>query len=193
MDIPALLNSSLDYKNKDSIFIGGTTNFSFYFMPLPSWYFVIQTDSNLNVRWERFYGGDARYTMSCIKASKDGGCIVAGNKYAYLNDTIEQLDIHILKLNSEGLLVSTPEQPGIEMHEAIVFPNPGTDQIRFRIASQYKQSTFELFDMHGRIVLSEQVIGKWGEVNSTHLSPGTYVYRIFNQDGLFESGKWIKQ
>ncbi len=191
LDIPAA--DALDYKNKDSIYIGGTTNFWFYYNPTPSWYFIIQTDSSLNIRWERFYGGDAHYAMWKIIASKDGGCIIAGTRYDYQNVTEEQLDIHILKLNSEGLLVSTPEQPGIEMHEAIVFPNPGSDQIRFRIASQYKQSTFEMFDMHGRIVLSEQVIGKWGEVNSTHLSPGTYVYRIFNQDGLFESGKWIKQ
>ena len=193
IDIPALLNSALDFNNKDSIFIGGTTNFSSYFVKAPSWYFILQTDSNLNVRWERFYGGDARYTMSCIKASNDGGCIVAGNRYDFLNDTIEQLDIHILKLNGEGMLVNTPEHPGIEMHEAIVFPNPGTDRVRLRIASQYKQSTFEIFDIRGRQVLSKQIVGKWGEINTGQLIPGTYVYRIYNHKGLFESGKWIKQ
>jgi hypothetical protein len=193
MDIPALLNSSLDFKNKDSIFIGGTTNFSFYFAQAPSWYFILQTDSNLNVRWERFYGGDARYTMSCIKASNDGGCIVAGNRYDFLNDTIEQLDIHILKLNSEGLLVNTPEHPGIEMHEAIVFPNPGTNQIRLRIASQYRHSTFDMFDINGKLVISKRISGKWAEINTGHLSSGTYVYRIYSMEGLSESGKWIKQ
>ncbi len=191
LDIPAA--DALDYKNKDSIFIGGTTNFGFYYFPTPSWYFIIQTDSNLNVRWERFYGGDAHYIMWKIIASNDGGCIIAGTRYDYQNVTEEELDIHILKLNSEGLLVGTPEGPTIEMHEALVFPNPGTNYLKVRIAAQHKQSMFELYDINGRQVLTQQIFGKWGEVNTVFLTSGTYIYKIYNTEGLHESGKWIKQ
>lgn len=191
LDIPAA--DALDYKNKDSIFIGGTTNYWYYNTPTSSWYFIIQTDSNLNVRWERFYGGDARYTMWKIIASNDGGCIIAGIRYDYENASVEEMDIHILKLNSEGLLVKSLEHPGIEMHEAIVYPNPGTNQIRLRIASQYRHSTFEMFDINGKLVISKRISGKWGEINTEHLSSGTYIYRIYSLEGLSESGKWIKQ
>ena len=190
LDIPAA--DALDYKNKDSIFIGGTTNFGFYYFPTPSWYFIIQTDSNLNVRWERFYGGDAHYIMWKIIASNDGGCIIAGTRYDYQNVTEEELDIHILKLNSEGLMVGTPEGPTIEMHEALVFPNPGTNYLKVRIAAQHKQSMFELYDINGRQVLTQQIFGKWGEVNTVFLTSGTYIYKIYNAEGLHESGKWIK-
>ena len=192
LDLPAWFDA-LDFSNKDSVFIGGTTNFGPNYAPWPSWYFIIQTDSNLNVRWERFYGGDAYYVMRKIIASNDGGCIVAGTRYDYLNATEEELDIHILKLNNEGLLVGTPEEPAIEMREALVFPNPGTNYLKVRIAAQYKHSTFELFDMNGKKVLSQQINGKWGEVNTTLLNTGTYIYNIYNSEGLFESGKWIKQ
>jgi hypothetical protein len=192
IDFPAL-SGALDFNNRDSIYIGGTNNFWVtYYGTWPSWYFVIQTDSNLNVRWERFYGGDAYYVMRKIIASNDGGCIVAGTRYDYLNATEEELDIHILKLNNEGLLVSTHEEPAIEMHEALVFPNPGTNYLKVRIAAQYKQSTFELFDINGRKVLTQQISGKWGEVHTTFLETGTYIYKIYNSEGLFESGKWIK-
>lgn len=191
LDIPA--PSGLDFRNKDSIFVGGTTPFWFYFGTWPSWYYVLQTDSNLNVRWERFFGGDAYYMMQKIIASKDGGCIIAGTRYDYQNVTEEELDIHVLKLNSEGLLVGTPEESSIEMREALVFPNPGTDYLKMRVAAHYKKSIFELYDINGKIVLSEQIIGKWGEVNTVALKSGTYVYRIYNEEGLFESGKWLKK
>lgn len=193
LDLPAT-TGALDYKNNDSIFIGGTTNYWFTYSQTPSWYFIIQTDSNLNVRWERFYGGNARYTMRKIIASNDGGCIIAGTRYDYQNVTEEELDIHILKLNSEGLLVGTNDiHPSIKMQEALVFPNPGTKYLKVRIATQYKQSTFELYDMFGRQILSQQITGKWAEVSTDHLSSGAYIYKIYNGEGLHESGKWIKQ
>ncbi|RLD80587.1 MAG: hypothetical protein DRJ15_06640 [Bacteroidetes bacterium] len=191
LDIPA--SGALDFNHKDSIFIGGTKCYGIFFGTWPSWYYVLQTDSNLNIRWERFYGGDAYYKMQKIIAAKDGGCIIAGTRYDYQNVTEEELDIHVLKLNSEGLLVSTPEEPAIEMREALVFPNPGTNHLKVRIAAHYKKSNFELYDISGKIVLSEQIIGKWGEVNTVAFKSGTYVYRIYNEEGLFESGKWLKR
>jgi len=190
LDLPAF--SALDFQNKDSIFIGGTKNFGMFYAPWSNWYYVLQTDSNLNIRWERFYGGDACYWMQKIIAANDGGCIMVGTRYDYQNVSEEELDIHILKLNSEGLLVNIQEEPGIEMREALVFPNPGTDYIKVRVAAHYNQSTFELFDINGRIVLTENITGKWGEINTSHLTSGAYTYRVYNEEGLFESGKWLK-
>ena len=193
LDLPAAWDA-LDFNNKDSIYIGGTTNvWATYYGTWPSWYFIIQTDSMLNVRWERFYGGDAYYVMQKIIAANDGGCIVAGTRYDYQNTTEEELDIHILKLNNEGLLVGTDDKPALEMHEALVFPNPGSSYLRVRVAAQYKQSTFMLYDISGKQVLSQQITGKWAEVNTTFLKTGTYIYKIYNNEGLFESGKWVKQ
>jgi hypothetical protein len=183
---------ALDYDNYDSIYIGGTKNFWFYYLTEPSWYFIVQTDSNLNVRWERFYGGDAYFSMNKIMMAKDGGIIITGTRYDYQNVTGEELDIHVLKLTSEGLLVSTPEELSIEMREALVFPNPGTDYLKVRVAAHYPKSTFELYDINGRITLSERINGKWGEINTSSLPAGTYIYRIYNEEGLFESGKWLK-
>ena len=191
LDIPA--THALDFDHKDTIFIGGTKGYGMFFGTWPSWYYVLQTDSNLNIRWERFYGGDAYYKMQKIVAAQDGGCIIVGTRYDYQNVTQEELDIHVLKLNSEGLLVSTPEEPSIEMREALVFPNPGTNYLKVRVAAHHRQSTIELFDIKGRIVLSESINGKWGEINTSCLPSGTYIYRVYNEEGLFESGKWLKR
>ncbi|RLD86070.1 MAG: hypothetical protein DRJ02_09235 [Bacteroidetes bacterium] len=79
------------------------------------------------------------------------------------------------------------------MHEALVFPNPGSSYLRVRVAAQYKQSTFMLYDISGKQVLSQQITGKWAEVNTTFLKTGTYIYKIYNNEGLFERGKWVKR
>jgi hypothetical protein len=190
IDLPAV-NNGIDFRNKDSIFIGGTRNIYLgYYNPWPSWFIILQTDSLLNVRWERFYGGDAYYVMGKIIASKDGGCIIGGTRYDYQNVTEEKADIIVLKLNAEGLIVSNDETPYIEMHEAIVYPNPGTTEIKVRIAAQYQEALFQLFDLNGKQVASKNIIGKWGAINTSFLKSGAYIYRISSEDGLFESGKW---
>ena len=190
------VNHGLDYLNKDSIFFSGTTNFAFgqdEFANVPSWYSIVQTDSLLNVRWERFYGGDAYYIQRVTIATNDGGCLLAGERYDYQNTTELERDIYILKLNSEGLLTNTSEKPQVQMHEALVFPNPGTDYLKVRVAAQYPQSIFELYNINGNKILSEKITGRWGRVETTFLPTGTYVYKIYNQKGLFETGKWVKQ
>jgi hypothetical protein len=193
VDFPAEMNG-IDFKNKDSIFMGGTRNMWLgYYNPWPSWFIVLQTDSLLNIRWERFYGGDAYYMMGKVVATNDGGCLVAGTRYDYLNTTELETDIIILKLNSDGLILGDEENPIVEMHEAIVYPNPGNEMINVRIAAQHKHSLFELFDLNGRQVLQQNFTGTLGTVNTGFLQPGTYIYKITNQQGLNESGKWLKQ
>lgn len=194
-DFPAYVNG-IDFKYKDTIFIGGTRNLNLYnpyYAHQPSWFIVLQTDSMLDIRWERFFGGDAYYTMGKIIAANDGGCIIGGTRYDYLHVSEAKKDIIVLKLNAEGLIVSNDETPSIEMHEAIVYPNPGTTEIKVRIAAQYQESLFQLFDMNGKQVASEKIVGKWGTINTNFLKSGTYIYRISSEDGLFESGKWVKQ
>ncbi len=192
-DLPAIING-IDFKNKDSIYISGMRNvFGGYHNPWPSWFIILQTDSMLNIRWERFYGGDAFYLMGKIIASRDGGCIIGGMRYDYQNEPEEQLDIIILKLNENGIIVGDNENPTLEMQESIVYPNPGTNEIKVRIAAQHPESLFQLFDMKGKQIVSQEIIGKWGAINTGFLKSGTYIYRITSKQGLFESGKWVKR
>ncbi|MDD4374401.1 MAG: T9SS type A sorting domain-containing protein [Bacteroidales bacterium] len=195
IDFPAF-KESIDFNSKDSIFIGATRNLSVqnpYFAQQASWLIILQTDSLLNVRWERFYGGDAYYVMGKIISTQDGGCLIGGWKYDYHNTTTEQTDIIVLKLNSEGLLVGDHELPETRMHEAIVFPNPGKDALQIRLAVQHPTALLELYDANGRLVLSQQLYQKESRIAVDHLPKGTYIYRLSADTGLRESGKWIKQ
>jgi hypothetical protein len=192
IDYPAF-QGGLDFKSKDSIFIGGVSHWYSYLIDVENYFFVIQTDSLLNIRWEKFYGGDAYYTMLKLIATSDGGCISTGSRYDFHNSTLKQADLYVLKLDSEGLITNNEQYPSLKMQETIVYPNPGTNEIKVRIATQHPETLFELFDMNGKQIVSQEISGKWGTINTTFLNPGTYIYRITSEQGLFESGKWIKQ
>jgi len=195
VDFPAFTNG-IDFRNKDSIFIGGTHNMPYALdpgqQPVPTWFVVLQTDSLLNVRWERFYGGDANYLMTNLIATRDGGCLEAGTRYDYMNNPEQQTDIIVLKLNSEGLLVGDHELPETRMSEAIVYPNPGTDALQIRLAVQHPTALLELFDANGRLVLSQQLHQKESRIAVNQLPSGTYIYKLSADTGLLESGKWVK-
>ncbi|MDZ7742516.1 MAG: T9SS type A sorting domain-containing protein [Bacteroidota bacterium] len=194
MDINCQLGEPLDYKNKDSIFIGGATNFwPYYWAEIPTWYFVIQTDSLLNIRWERFIGGDAHLMVEKLIATNDGGCLLAASRYDYLHSNEPQTDIQIIKLNENGQLVNQDENILVKSTEAIIYPNPGIHSLNIRLARQYKEFSFELYSISGKLVLSETYKSIQENINAINLKAGTYIYRIYNKKGLFESGKWIKK
>ena len=166
---------------------------NYAYHPSPSWLVVLQTDSMLNIRWERLYGGDARYFMTKMIATDDGGCLLAGCRYDYQNTFEQDLGMVVLKLNSEGLMVGAGEEPRIEMHEAVVYPNPGSEVLHVHIAVQYPDSEIFLFDMSGRVVLQQKMQGSNVRINTTLLKPGMYLYHITSPVGLEESGQWLKQ
>lgn len=193
-DFPAMWNG-VDLKNNDSIFIGGTENLDYYnpwYGNQPSWFVILQTDSLLNIRWERFYGGDSYYVMTNLIATNDGGCIVTGTRYDYQNAPSHMLDINILKLDSEGLITSVNNQIAEKLTEAIVFPNPGNSILNIRVSSQYLESTLELFEVNGTRVISKKLFEKQNTVNVENLKSGSYIYSITNDKGLNENGIWIK-
>ncbi len=195
IDFPSVYKG-IDFKHPDTIFAGGTHNLDRYnphYAHHPSWLVVLQTDSMLNLRWERFYGGDAYYVMSNLIATNDGGCLVGGWRFDYQNSTENQTDIILLKLNSEGLLTGINNPTTIQLREAIVYPNPGSSQLKVRLAIQHPQALFQLFDQGGRLVMQQQLTTTESELETNHLTAGIYVYRITSSTGLNENGKWVKQ
>ena len=195
IDYPGVYNG-IDLNNKDTVFIGGTENlyvYNPYYANQPSWFVILQTDSLLNKRWERFYGGDAYYVMNNLIATNDGGCIVAGTRYDYLNAPENMLDIVILKLDSNGLITNMEETEESKFSEAIVYPNPGITEMNIKVAAQHNVSTFALYDISGNLVLSKEIHGNNHTINTNHLRQGSYIYTITNNNGLNETGIWIKK
>jgi hypothetical protein len=61
------------------------------------------------------------------------------------------------------------------------------------VAVQYKYSLFRLFDINGKLVITQNITGNSAIINTDFLPSGTYIYKITGENGLYESGKWIKK
>lgn len=65
----------------------------------------------------------------------------------------------------------------------VAYPNPVTDQLNIKIESAIRESyIYGLYDLSGRLVLSGNINGFSGLVNTGGLSNGTYVLKLQTAD-----------
>jgi len=185
--------SNLDFVDPENIYYGGTKNLSFgYFIAEDSWFFLNKLNSNFEIQWQKFYGGDANYNLWNLIATQDGGCLMAGTRYDYITQT-NLRDVYIIKVNEDGLITGLgDEHSHITVHDAIVYPNPGSNYLKVQSGPQINRALFELFDLTGKIAASEVLNCRLCEINTSYLPAGTYTYRITFMKQLVGSGKWIK-
>jgi len=184
----------LDFKFKTHIYAGGTSNQildPYNFGNQDSWFILSRYDSALNLYWTKFYGGDAYYSLWGVTATDDKSCIMWGCRYDYRVQSFQQ-DIYILKVNEDGLYTNL-EEPDIKAHDAIVYPNPGSEEVIVQSGPQIEGAVFTLFDMQGKVVLSQTIHSTEQHFDTKNLSSGTYPWRITFKNKVIENGKWIKR
>jgi len=184
---------NVDFLSKDNIYFGGTFNVIPNHVPYqdePSWIELCNLDSNLNLKWKRYYGGDAFYFLWSLKATHDGGCIMVSHRYDH-NVQYQECDIHVLKVDENGLVTSVPEDKNFKVSEVILYPNPGKDIVHVSTALQDLLLTF--YDMNGRAVFQKAITQDEMTLNVTGISPGTYLYVFSKKGEKVEEGKWVKE
>lgn len=196
VDFPGFFQS-IDFKTKDKIYCGGTSNIQFIASPpyatMPSWFILAQYDSLLNRNWEQYYGGDAYYNMFGLIATQDGGCLMYGRRHDYQNNP-NILELYILKVNADGELVNTTTLALYE-DNFVVYPNPFSDQIyiNFSDNAPVQNLQIELYDLHGRLLKTTKVVSNTLIISTDTLAVGTYICVIKNQGGeIFGRRKIIK-
>jgi hypothetical protein len=185
--------SSMDFIDRNNIFFGGTVGFtySYFYLGLYSFIITAKTDSFLNTKWEKFYGGDACYVVTVVQATSNGGFLVFASRYDYLTQDNER-DIVILKLDADGNLPTGVNDLGIKETELFVYPNPGSAQLTVRTAVQAVGGEFRMFDISGKTVLQTQINERFTNVSTNDLPEGIYLYQYILKGKVKESGKWIK-
>jgi hypothetical protein len=187
----AAINVSIDYCYPDCIYAGGTHNSQGAFQGNePSWFFVTRLNEEFEIQYEKYIGGDDYYAATCITASEDGGVLVSGIR-ARVGAPMYHRDAYLIKLDSSGCITNLPEGSTIQIKDALVYPNPGTDKLMVRTV--LKNCTLQLINVSGQIVLNQPINDHFTTLNTSLLKPGTYLYSINRQGRFVESGKWIKQ
>jgi len=184
--------NNLDYSNPNAIYFGSTENVSGApIAPVLNHIRVSKIDSNLNVIWEKFYGGDANYFCYTVKATEDGGCIVLATRFDFENDPDpNHLGTYILKLGPDGVLTGI-EESNIEVKEVLVYPNPGWE---LNIATGFNNYSLTLFDINGKAVYTNRNLSRDSKHELSFLPGGLYIYRITAKNGeMLDTGKWVKE
>jgi hypothetical protein len=182
----------LDFRDPDTIFYSGTGNFTedYPYQFEPSWIIVNCLDSNLNLRWQTLYGGDAFYHSWEIYATSDGGCIVSASKFDYSAvPVVYDYDVVLLKYDCNGLLTSVGESEELS-NSLLLYPNPGYDQIK--IENNFDNGFFQMFDQAGRVILSTSLKKGSNIINVADINSGIYIYVVSLDQKPISSGKWIK-
>ncbi len=186
---------TLDFKYPGNIYIAGNsmTQLSGYMSYLSTWFLLSRFDSDLNLYWTKYFGGDACYVLQSVTATSDGGAIVAGTRFDYLNHPENQLDVYVLKIDSTGLYTNVDEEKPVPVHDAIVYPNPGSDYLVVQSGPQVCGAFFRMYDMQGRLVMEQRLTSTLLRLSTNTLAAGTYPWQIIFNNKAIESGKWVKE
>lgn len=186
----------MSVSNTNSIFIGGTGNDNglFYSCYNNNREIILSNlDSLLNIRWTLFYGCDtACLTLSTLESTSDGGCILGCILYSAAHEE-NLLDALIIMVDSTGLITNLSENNPVQVHEVMIYPNPGNDKIIVKCGSQIIGSTIVFYDLNGNQIISRTITTVSEEINTTSLPTGTYAWHISLQGKVIDTGKWIKQ
>ena len=187
---------SVDWVNENRIFIGATPNS--YFSPMLDGYqcFVIRMiDANLNTLDELYYdlGETSALWTTTLKATKDGGCMIAGHYKDFVKDPDTYYNF-IKKFPPEAFVgIEEPHAHGLKV--AVAYPNPGGDVMNIR--TTLRDCNLTVYDMQGRIVHQQEITDDVTSIDASKWQSGTYVWRLGVRSvelGVkeVESGKWVK-
>ncbi len=177
-------------KNDDAyLYLAGTSNMGVStYANVYSWIMLNKLDSELNLIWQKYYGGDCNYLLYDVQSTPDGGCIMTGTRYDW-NTQYNERDIFVMKVDENGLITSVNGEE-FQVADAIVFPNPGTDILY--IQSGFEVKEFRMMDINGRMVLQQPIHSLTEGIEVNQLPAGTYLYQIIGRDGEVQHGKWVK-
>jgi|GEM_PF-3098822 len=137
------------------------------------------------VVWERTYtkGTGTHYVWDATP-TPDGG-------YAFTGSTnLNTQAVWVVKVDRDGCEVPLCNISLEEHDEAELkfYPNPASQWLDVEFPSAGLHS-IEIADVLGRIVLQQQVSGIHGQLDVSHLSPGTYILQARNPTGH----QWIEK
>lgn len=186
------------YKNADQV---GDDAFYSYYMVGERYGFgydwidhlaIVKMDFEGNLIWRRYWNryfpeyGMKVYWPSIISATADGGGLLAG--YCYESDSSEP-DVFILKFFADGSL-AVPEMES-SFRPYAYWPNPAKDLLNLQYSPDITPTKIELFDLQGRLVLSQD--SAFESLDVAGLSAGTYTMRITMENGKMFSDKVVKE
>ena len=149
---------------------------------------VCKFDTDLNLKWKRWYGEAYGQGVSTGMAlTSDGGLLISGYggpSAPYAADT------YVLKITSDGYC-SEEEDGDPLLKPFCCYPNPVEDQLHLEFSPDVEPVRVELFDLQGRLLHTQG--NNCESIYMEGLPTGTYTLRVTLNDGTCYSDKVVKQ
>jgi hypothetical protein len=150
---------------------------------------ITRYDSLLHVKWRKIIGGDNNYHVVKIFPAPNGGCVFSMTIHDLVSDTY---DGAIVWLDIAGnQVLSIPKNISV-FNKAIIYPNPGQNELNITLPENYTETVFELYNATGVLCRQTKFNTENQNINTTALSQGIYLYRILQNGKVISSGKWVK-
>ncbi len=158
----------------------------------PTEIYLAKIDTNLNIIWEKYMGGDAYYTATNVIATSDGSVLLLATRND-ITDNLNQLDIYLAKVDSDGNVAWT-KNINIPKQSISIYPNPATNIINIALKSQNQQiSQLSIIDIQGRVVQQEMLNDKQTKIDVSLLPKGVYIIEGYTDRGERFGGKFVKE
>lgn len=192
LDYPGL-QGNMDFDGQGSVYFGGSSNLANSVNPFidgNSWVVLNKLDAGLALQWQKYYGGDAYYTLWTVNAMRDGGCMLLGTRYDGQSQA-QQRDIVMIRVDREGQMTSEEEYSLAGREDVRLSPNPGSGEIRVRTGFAGPCS-LELYDLTGRLACRLKLGPHQMSFSASDLNSGMYTYVVYNGNVPSGRGKFIK-
>lgn len=157
----------------------------------PNWIRLVKFDAELNIIWERFYGGDRANYIYGVTATPDGGCIILCDYYDYeLYPDFVKTSIRIIKVDGNGDVTSLDENNQLQIRSLLLYPNPSNG--RAFLDTSLQDYYIQFYDSQSRMVYETRQLSGEQELNLYKLPVGMYTYIVYNKENKQEdSGKLL--
>ena len=144
--------------------------------------------------WQKTYGGTLADGGFALDNTRDNGLILAGWAWSTDGDLIGSLnrgynDYWVVKLAPES--VSSAFEPNANPAHIDIYPNPASQAISIRVATEIQAIKVSVSDMLGRELL-QQEIPNGGQLEVATLPSGMYLLHAIAADGKVFRGKFQK-
>jgi hypothetical protein len=149
---------------------------------------ICKLDTDLNLRWKRWYGGANEFHyVHCMEPTSDGGCLLTGDGHpnpSHYNDPYP----YVLKITSDGYCSISENQTLLKPYDC--YPNPVEDILQVEYSPDVNPKAVELYDLQGRLISTQH--NNFKNIGMENLPAGTYTLRIIMKGGENFTEKVVK-
>ena len=153
-----------------------------------------QDTDQLELDWKREYTYDNRYSHTDLVSYLSSlwqNHLLTGQLTSMWNKSTSSWDHPVYNSTFYYSELNITSANSLKLKLAEIYPNPASEYINFHFTGIDNQAKFELFDLNGRQVISENVLNG-GKLDVQQLTKGVYFYNIITNENR-QSGKLIKQ